>query len=149
MSRKELDRIPKVSGEQVEFGKKLGLDLSGCTINVAAARIRDEMDGEFWGRAEFGHPTEKQVALAAKYGYDITGETRALGDAVVDDVLTQLNLEAIASQDLRPGDHVVNTWDAFEMPAIVSSIQPDGLVFFKGGDGQRAWARNLRKVAPD
>ena len=41
---KVLKHIPRVSDDQISFGAKLGLDLRGCTLSVAAARIKDAID---------------------------------------------------------------------------------------------------------
>lgn len=84
---KALTHIERVSNDQVVFGAKLGLDLRGCTVSVAAARIDDAIGRGFWG-LKLGGPTPKQVELAAKFGYHISGLSRREGDAVIDDLLT-------------------------------------------------------------
>ena len=142
---KALTKIKRVSEEQVVFGHKIGLDLSNCTIKVAVAKIEDIIDRNFWGK-ELGKPTEKQIELAAKFGYDISGETHREGSVVIDDIMEQLNLELIDEQNLRPGDVVINKWDSLRHEYVISSIREDGLVFFKGGSGKRSWARYLIKV---
>ena len=142
---KALTKIKRISEEQVAFGRKIGLDLSTCTVRVAAAKIEDIIDQNFWGK-ELGTPTEKQSELAAKFGYDISEETQRVGSAVIEDIMAQLNLELIEEQNLMPGDIVKNKWDPLHREYIISSIREDGLVFFKGGNGKRAWARNLIKV---
>lgn len=135
-----------VSEKQVAFGRKIGLDLSNCTIGVATAKIEDSIDHNFWGK-ELGKPTDKQIELAAKFGYEISGETRRVGSAVIDDILQQLNLESIEEQNLKAGDIVKNKWDQLQQEYVISSIQENGLIFFKGGNGKKAWARNLIKVS--
>ena len=142
---KALTKIKRVSEKQVSFGRKIGLELNNCTIGVAVAKIENQIDQNFWGR-ELGEPTKKQIELAAKFGYDISGETRGVGSAVIDDIMEQLNLEAIERQNLLPGDIVKNIWDSLHREYVISSIREDGLIFFKGGNGKRAWARNLIKV---
>lgn len=144
---KELKHIPRVDENQVAFGTKLGLDLSNCTISVAEARIENVIDIEFRGVTNEGKPTEKQIALAAKFGYDIAGLSRREGDAIIDDLLTELNYETIKSEGLAPGITVVNIHDILKMPLVISSIYPDGTVYFRGGNGKRAWARSLRRFA--
>lgn len=143
---KQLTKIPTVNERQVEFGHKLGLDLAECTISVALAKLQDRIDIEFWDKKELGRPSEKQIHLAAEFGYDISNTTARVGSAIVDDILEQLNSESICAQGLKPGDRVRNKWDSLERTWVISSIQEDGTVYFKGGNGQRAWARNLVKV---
>lgn len=145
---KPLTEVSKVSDKQVLFGKRLGLDLRKCTISVAAAKIQDMIDRDFWDR-DLGKPTQKQIELAKKFGYDISGETRSVGSAVIGDIMEQLNFESIQEQDLKPGDRVLNKWDSVRRHYQISSIKEDGLVFFKGGNGRKAWARNLIKVPMD
>jgi hypothetical protein len=142
---KELTHIPKVSSVQIAFGKKLGLDLQGCTVSVAAARIHDTLDRGFWG-GKLGSPTPKQAELAFRFGYDISSVSRREGDAIIDELMTQLNLEIIESESLAPDVVRTNIHDSYGEQYTISSIQPDGTVYFRGGNGRRAWARSLRAV---
>ena len=65
---------------------------------------------------------------------------------MIDDLMTELNHEAIEEQRLQPGVEVVNTHDISQTKFVISSIQDDGTVYFRGGNGQRAWARSLRRT---
>ena len=110
---KELKHIPRVDDNQVAFGAKLCLDLRGCTVSVALARIEDAIDIGFHGTTNAGSPTQKQNALAAKFGYDIASLSRREGFAVIDDLMTELNYEMIESEGLVPGVTVLNVHDIF------------------------------------
>lgn len=145
---KALSHFARVSEEQVSFGDKLGLDLRGCAISVATARVEDAIDIGFRGVVDLGSPTSKQVALAAKFGSEISHLSRREGEAVIDDLMTQLNLETIEAEGLAPEVVVTNIHDDFEEHYVISSIKPDGTVYLRGGNGRRAWARSLRRV-PD
>ena len=145
---KAVKHIPRTSDDQAKFGEKLGLDLRGCTLSVAAARIQDAVDVGFHGALELGTPTPKQIAFAAKSGYDIAGLSRREGEAVVDDFMTELNRETIEAEGLVPGITVVNIHDSIGRTFVISSIHSDGTVYFRGGDGRKAWARSLRSVSP-
>ena len=134
---KALKYISRVCDDQARFGAKLGLDLRGCTVSVAAARIEDAVDVGFHGVPSVGNPTPKQIALAAKFGYDIAGLSRREGDAVIDDLMTELNHEAIEAEGLAPGVTVVNVHDSIGRTFVISSVHPDGTVYFRGGNGQR------------
>jgi hypothetical protein len=142
---KELPNILKVSPTQIAFGRRLGLELAGCTVSVARAKIEDLVDHGF-NDADLSRPTEKQVALARKFGYDISGETRRVGDAILDDIMEQLNHDSIVAQKLEAGVAVTRVRDTTRRKHIISSIYPDGTVYFKGGNGQKAWARNVHRI---
>ncbi len=143
---KALTHIAKVDKDQVAFGVKLDLNLWDCTLSVAAARIEDAIDQGFYGVTDLGTPSKKQVELAAKFGYDISRLSRREGAAVIDTLMTQLNIETIEAEGLAPGIVVTNIYDSFEQHYVISSVYPDGTVYFRGGNGKHAWARSLRRV---
>jgi hypothetical protein len=143
---KSLDAIPIASSDQVTLGRRLGIDFSGKTVSVAWAMIEDVIQKEFWGNTTLGSPTQKQIELAFKFGYDISTLSKRVGTAIIGDIMRQLNLEAIAEQKLEPGMVVTNKYDVLATRMVISSIAEDGTVFFRGGNGRHAWARNLCKV---
>ena len=147
VTKKALKYAPYVSDSQVAFGEKLGLDLRGCTVSVAKARIMVAIDEYFPGSVDARRPTEKQVAFAAKFGYDISNLSRKVADVVVEDLMTELNHEAIEAENLAPGVTVFKVYDPSGPSFVISSIADDGTVYFKGRQGSKAWARNLRRKA--
>jgi hypothetical protein len=56
---------------------------------------------QFCGRNDLGEPTPKQIER--KFGYDISTVSRRVGEAIIDDIMMQLNREAIEDQRLAPG----------------------------------------------
>jgi hypothetical protein len=142
---KKLTLIPLVNERQIAFGARLGLDLAGCTLSAAGARIEDCIRSEFYGEKPL-RATEKQAALAAKFGYDITASTRRVAHAVIADIMEQLDRETIIAEGLAPGIAVTNIHDRCSRHYVISSIQPDLLVYFKGGNGKKAYARSLKRV---
>ncbi len=108
--------------------------------------IEDAIYCQFYGRNDLGQPTPKQIELARKFGRDISTYSRRVGDAIIDDILTQLNLDWIASQRLAPGLAVKNKHDPFNRIFVISSITEDGTVYFRGGNGAKAWARSLLRA---
>lgn len=146
---KPLRHIPRVTPSQVRFGKKLDLDLRGCTVSVAEARIDDVIESEFYDRLDPRRPTPKQIAFAAKFGYDIAQLSRREADAVVDDLMTELNRETMEAEQLSPGVPVTNIHDSRETVYVIPSIKEDGTVYLKGGEGRKAWARSLRRYIAD
>ena len=140
------NRLPNATltnDTQVAFGELIGLDLRGCSTGVAYARIEDAIADRFWGNPDVIRPSAKQCALALKFGFDIGAQSRAVGAAVVDDIMFQLNMEAIENNRLAPGVRVRHKMDDLGRTMVVSSVSVNGTVYFKGGNGQKAWARNL------
>jgi hypothetical protein len=119
--------------------------VSGETLGVVVAKIYDLIDKEIFNMKVFGKPTEKQIQLANEFGYDISLCTRREGEAIISNIMTELNLEAIEAEELAPGVEVINKWDPLQKIEVISSIQDDGLVFMRGGNGKRAWARSLKR----
>ena len=72
--------------------------------------------------------------------------SRRVADAVVGDLMTELNLAAIQRERLAPGVTVKNKHDIVDRERVISSIQQDGTVYFRGGSGARAWARSLIRI---
>ncbi len=139
----KLDKIKKVSDSQIEFGNKLGISIEGLTESIAVAMIHDLIRKEFWGK-EKESPSEGQIEFANELGADISKESRAVGSAIINDILEQSNHDSIETQGLAPGVKVRNKRNNREY--IISSIKPDGLVYFKGGQGAKSWAGNLEKL---
>ncbi|MBA1447042.1 MAG: hypothetical protein FE835_19580 [Gammaproteobacteria bacterium] len=135
--------VNKVTKAQIKFCKNVGLDVSSDTERVAIARLHETIQREFWENTDLGRPTENQVELASKFGIDISNMSRIVGNAIIDDIMSELNKEAIIEQSLKPGSRVRKTYDENGKIYIISSIKRDGTVYFKGGNGQKAWARNL------
>jgi hypothetical protein len=136
-----------VTEAQIAFGKRLGLELVGKSVGEALAMIEDAIQREFLADHDLGAPTPKQVELARKFQRDISGASRRVGDAVINDLMTDLNHEAITRENLAPGVEVINKHDLLQRKRVISSIADDGTVYFRGGNGARAWARSLIRSA--
>lgn len=143
--KKEMKFINRVSDQQIEFCHRLGIDVSGDTVSLAAAKIYDIIRREFFGE-ELGRPSEKQIDLAMRFGFDISKCSQREGNAIIDDIMSELNYESIDEQKLEPGVEVINKWDDLKRVYTISSIQENGMVFFKGGNGKKAWARNIERI---
>jgi len=135
-----------VNEAQVQFGRNLGLDLAGKTVGVAQAMIEDAIDTQFYGRNDLSTPSSKQLELAFKFGHDISRSSRRVGNAVINDIMLRLNYDAVLSQGLAAGIAVRNKHDQLKRTYVISSIKEDGTVYFRGGNGRRAWARSLERV---
>ncbi|MBU1285944.1 MAG: hypothetical protein KJ989_19470 [Gammaproteobacteria bacterium] len=140
-----LSHVQLTNDSQIAFGERLGLNLKGKSVGVARAEIDDAIAIEFHGAHDFDSPSAKQCALAKKFGFDISNSTKSVGFAVIDDIMHHLNMEAIEKHQLAPGVTVHNIHQ-HEKNYVISSISSDGTVYFKGGNGKRAWARNLERL---
>jgi hypothetical protein len=139
-------RVESVNEQQIAVGLRLGLDLRGRSVRVASAMIGDFLMTHFWGVSERGQPSLRQRELAEEFGFDISGLSKGVGSAVIDDIMDHLNKEAIETEGLEPGVQVRFRSRDDGRVRIVSSVTPDGTVYFKGGNGQKAWARSLVRV---
>ena len=135
-----------VTKAQIAFGQRLGLDLAGKSVGEAQAMIEDAIQRDFLMDEDLGSPTLKQVELAAKFQKDISGTSLRVGNAIVDDLMTELNHEAIRREGLAPGVVTINKHDTLKMKRVISSIAEDGTVYFRGGNGAKAWARSLIRI---
>ena len=142
-------RVAMVSPNQVEVGRKLGIDLTARTVRVASAMIGEYLMLNFWGATEGTSPSTRQCELAEEFGYDIKNMSRGVGSAIIDDIMDHLNTETIERESLEPGVRVRFRGRDDEKVRVISSISPDGTVFFKGGNGQKAWARSLERLKSD
>ena len=139
-------RVEPVNSQQIEVGRKLGLDLKGKTVRVASAMIGEYLMANFWGAPERALPSPRQCDLAEEFGYDIRTMSRGVGSAVIDDIMDHLNKESIDNEKLEPGVEVRFRNRDDSRVRVVSSVAADGTVFFKGGNGQKAWARSLERA---
>jgi len=142
---KPLPHVKLTNTEQCSLCAKLGVNAEGVSVGVAYSRIQEVLDRLFWG-VPSRKPTPKQIALAAQFGYDISGVSRHEGDSVIADLMYELNMETIEKERLAPGVKVKNIHDTVEWIHTISSIRKDGTVFYKGGNGRKAWARSLRRA---
>ena len=141
-----------VSEAQTELAKLVGVDVGGDSFDVAAARLLDAVAPALG--YEPAHPSsERQRSFATSLGCDVAGDSKRVASAKISDALFAKNQEAIVALALKPGDRVVRVHQfefdgelrTLEQEYVISSIQPNGRVFFKGGNGQGAWPTQLRR----
>jgi hypothetical protein len=127
-----------VNEAQVAFGQRLRLDLNGKSVGEALAMIHDAIQLDFFADPELGSPTIKQIKLAAKLQRDISGVSRRVADAIIADLMSDLNHEAIKREGLAPDVTVINKHDSLRRKLVISSITDEGTVYFRGGNGAKA-----------
>jgi hypothetical protein len=94
--------------------------------------------------------TREQIAFADKFGIDVSEYTLEMASMVLSKITEREDQESIIRQSLKPGDSVQIQ---YKKPGYssngsiytISSIK-HGMVYFKGGNGKRASARNITKV---
>lgn len=138
---------------QISLARLLKISIAADTTDIAAARLLDAV------ASAVGHElpepsSDKQRAFAVALGREVTGDSRRVASAKIGETLFERNQEAIAQLQLKPGDRVVRMQQfefegelrTLEQEFVVSSIQTNGRVFFKGGNGQGGWPTQLRKA---
>ena len=134
-----------VSKADVELAKAIGVNIGGLTKKVAIAAMEDTIRLKVLGQSP-EPASERQKHFASSLGIDISGHSRNIASAKISEYLDFNNRESIRTQNLQAGDHVRKIYGDAGNTYIISSIQSDGVVWFKGGQGQKSWASNVKKV---
>jgi hypothetical protein len=122
---------------------------------VLAATIQDTLDPILWGRPS-RPPSEAQVkyltSLAEEAGEPMPApSSAAVAGAWIDVFLARRTIDALLTLKLQRGDVVdhrrLHGETALVRRVVVSSLGDDGLVYFRGGNGQCGWPSALRLVA--
>lgn len=143
-----------VSEAQADLAKLVGVDVAGDSFDVASARLLDAVAVAL-GYEPTEPSSDRQRSFAASLGCDVTNDSKRVASAKISDALFAKNQEVIAALALKAGDRVVRVHQfefegelrTLEQEYVISSIQPNGRVFFKGGNGQGAWPTQLRRCA--
>ena len=154
-----MSEVPKVNDFQIEIGQKLGVDLKGETRKVAAAKILDEIaraidfDSSLIDPSR-DEPTEKQIEYAeSAFGIDISEDTYRVALAKISDGQLKRNLEALDEKELTEGEDVIFTEEMkgkiIKKAFTISTIKPNGHIFFKGSNSGAAWAFQVDKIPDD
>ena len=145
------------TAEQVRIAECVGISLMpDDTFLTASARIVDTI-ADAIGDFPTDVPTAEQKSLAKEIRLDIGSESRRVARVKLKQVIQERrfreNMHALEQMALRPGDVVVHRLDVGkaseehrDVRKVVSSIRWDGLLFFKGGEGAQAHAKNLKKA---
>jgi hypothetical protein len=139
------NRIPRVNTEQINLARDIGIDVIDLPMDIAWSLINYVVQVTF-DHGDKRKPTQKQIEFVAKYAIDVSDAPRFVVDAIINALMTSINIESIERERLAPGINVVKTYSKLKTVYVISSIAEDGTVYFKGGNGQKAWARNLKSV---
>lgn len=141
------------TADQEQLARALGVDISGDSFDVAAARLMDVVAVSV-GHEPAEPASERQMQFAQSLGCAVAGDTKRVASAKIGEALLARNRQAIVSMNLKPGDRVIRTIQfeyggelrTTENEFVISSIQNNGRVFFKGGNGQGAWPTQLKPI---
>jgi hypothetical protein len=139
---------------QKQIAAVLGIDISHDTKRVAAARIRTFIGPAIFSKAAQYTATERQIDFARSIGLEVDGDSSLVASAKIADELYIRNKTALANLQLQPGDRVrvrhqvefaaeIQEWVEED---VISSIQPNCRIMFKGGKGRGAWPTQVEKI---
>jgi hypothetical protein len=140
---------------QKQVAASLGIDISSETREVAAARIHTFVGPAIHSKAAQYAASERQIDFAKALGLDVTADSSLVASAKIGEELFVRNKAALEKLQLKPGDRV-SVRHQFEFAGemrewveefVISSIQPNGRIMFKGGNGRGAWPTQVEKVA--
>jgi hypothetical protein len=139
------------SPDQCRIAEMFGLSIENDIPEVGYQRILDKLAILFGRPVDDAPVTQAQIDYALMYGFDISHETKRIASVFLGALASELDDQSIERQNLQPDDTVV-----------LKSLKPDvqycdhrefkissiinGMVYFKGGNGQRAAARNVVKI---
>ncbi|SRR6266481_1122787 len=136
---------------QCRIARRLDIDVSGDSDEIAAARILDAVAPALLARPE-RPSTTRQRKFAESLALDVGADSLRVASVRIAETLRLRNLDAAARMRMRPGRMVVleTDWEwqgqriCSREAQVVSSVGKDGLVYFRGGGGRCAWASTLR-----
>lgn len=145
---------PRPTEFQVMIAAAVGVDIARDSRDVAAARLRDYLAPAFAEDREVRPASSEQIEYARSLGFDVSGDLMHIAYARIAQHLSALNQEALRRLNLKPGDRITRSCylvgngegQPYSEEFIVSSIRPDGRVFFKGIGCKSGWPSQLKKV---
>lgn len=146
----ELMEFKKPTQEQIEIARLFDLDSSNDIPEIVFIKIVNSIKNVFNLPVDSRPATRKQIAFAELFHVDVSNYTVEMASMVLRMITEREDQESINSQSLKPGDSIRIQYKKHEYSSdgiiyTISSIKR-GLVYFKGGNGKRAFARNVRKV---
>jgi hypothetical protein len=146
-------KLPSITNEQRRVAEYLGVVIDADSQSVAAARIRDAVSTAI-GEKPPSPATSRQVEYGESLGLDVSSDSKRVASAKIADALQEQNWQTISRLDLKPGDVVVKVISgevagrvvSFEDEHVISSIKPNGRIWFKGGGGKGAWPSQIKEM---
>ena len=147
-------RLEAPTEDQQRVAAALGIDISRDTRDVAAGRIHTAVGPAILSKRAKDPASERQVELGKKIGIDVVGDSSLVASEKIGDRLFIINRAAAEKLQLKSGDRVrvrrrVEDGGATEEHVeefLVSSVQPNGRIMFKGGGCPGAWAGQVERI---
>ena len=144
----------KPNPDQVKLASILNVDVTLDTEFVAAARLEDAVSPAIHPSGEPRNATERQIAFGRSLGLDLNNDSFRVASARIDEELRNRNHAALNALQLKPGDRVIKRHRIeidgqvhdLDQEYVVSSVDDNLRVWFKGGNGLGAWPTQLEKV---
>ncbi|RJX18294.1 MAG: hypothetical protein C4570_07020 [Ammonifex sp.] len=139
---------------QKQIAATLGIDISHDTRGVAAARIHTVVGPAILSKAAAYPASERQIDFARALGLNVSKDSSLVASAKIADELFVRNQAALEKLQLKPGE-TVRVRHRIELDGmtrewteefVISSIQPNCRIMFKGGNGRGAWPTQVEKV---
>jgi len=147
-------RLDPPTDFQRQIAAALGIDITNDTREVAAARIHTFVGPAILSKVAEYTASERQIEFASALGLTVDTDSSLVASAKIADELFIQNKAALEQLQLKPGDRV-RVHQQFEFAGeqrewveefVVSSVQPNGRIMFKGGNGRGAWPTQVEKI---
>ena len=151
-------RAGPASSTQLALAALTGLDVRDEPFDVAGAMLEDHLRPAIWG-IEAVMATDRQRGFLEQLGGDVHRDpamSRAVASAWIEHYLRLRTIRSLRELMLSAGDAVTKHTTfvepgtgktaAHQSLGIVSSIGANGLVYFRGGNGQCAWPSSLTRM---
>ena len=139
-----MDFSPSIVSEEVlKLAKYLGID---CSDTNYASIIKNAIGQMFGDDRKEAKSSRKQIDYSKREGLgDVSGFTMEEVSALIYEKLNFLDIKSVEEQDLKAGNRVIFRDHPVRGFLVISSVK-DGIVYFKGGNGSKAFARNVIKL---
>lgn len=130
---------------QQRVARQLEITIDTSSFAVAAAQIESALAPALgYEEAPPKPSTERQIAFGAALGLDVSKDSMKVASARIQEKLDERNAELITAMQLAPGVRVL--WQKWGRPMTISSISPNGRLWFKGGNGNGAFPHQVQRL---
>ena len=143
-----MDFSPSIVSEEVlKLAKYLGIDCSDTNYaSIIKVRVMNAIGQMFGDDRKEAKSSRKQIDYSKREGLgDVSGFTMEEVSALIYEKLHFLDIKSVEEQDLKAGNRVIFRDYPVRGFLVISSVK-DGIVYFKGGNGSKAFARNVIKL---
>jgi hypothetical protein len=140
---------------QAEIAKLCGVSIEGLSQRSAAAVLRCQLAEEVLGVTPESPTTDSQKSFASMLGIKGLSAFKEIAALQIHAELVRQNEEAMEKHHFRPGmkvkfiggPHIHDLTHKIGSVYTVSTVKPDGRIYFKATNGASAYASQLVPVA--